>query len=49
MINQLLFIASHSDGVRCDMAMLLLEDVFGKTWGGNPINDEERIEKKFLA
>jgi glycosidase len=26
-------IASHSDGMRCDMAMLLLNSVFEKTWG----------------
>jgi len=27
-------IAGHCDGVRCDMAMLVLRDVFVKTWGG---------------
>ena len=26
-------IAGQSDGVRCDMAMLLLDDVFARTWG----------------
>jgi hypothetical protein len=26
-------ISSHCDGVRCDMAMLQLNDVFAKTWG----------------
>ena len=26
-------IAGHCDGVRCDMAMLLTNDIFGKTWG----------------
>ncbi|MGH9404431.1 MAG: alpha-amylase family glycosyl hydrolase [Terriglobia bacterium] len=26
-------IASHCDGVRCDMAMLCLNDVFARTWG----------------
>ena len=26
-------IATMADGVRCDMAMLLLNDVFGRTWG----------------
>ncbi|MGH9358185.1 MAG: alpha-amylase family glycosyl hydrolase [Terriglobia bacterium] len=26
-------ISSHCDGVRCDMAMLCLNDVFSKTWG----------------
>jgi glycosidase len=27
-------IAAQCDGVRCDMAMLLLDDVFARTWGG---------------
>lgn len=27
-------VAGHCDGVRCDMAMLLLNDVFERTWGG---------------
>jgi hypothetical protein len=26
-------IAQHSDGVRCDMAMLVVNDVFARTWG----------------
>lgn len=30
----LLDIASQCDGVRCDMAMLMLNDVFNRTWGG---------------
>jgi hypothetical protein len=29
-------VASRCDGVRCDVAMLLLEDVFRKTWGDLP-------------
>jgi hypothetical protein len=32
-ISQLLKIAEMCDGVRCDMAMLVLRDVFEKTWG----------------
>ncbi len=32
-IDTLLRIAGQCDGVRCDMAMLLVGDVFGKTWG----------------
>jgi glycosidase len=32
MKEELLSIASKCDGVRCDMAMLLLPDVFEKTW-----------------
>jgi hypothetical protein len=27
-------IASQCDGIRCDMAMLLINDIFAKTWGG---------------
>ena len=27
-------IAEQCDGIRCDMAMLLLNDIFGRTWGG---------------
>jgi glycosidase len=33
MIGELLRIAGQCDGVRCDMAMLLLPDVFQRTWG----------------
>lgn len=33
MVAQLADIAGICDGVRCDMAMLLLNDVFGRTWG----------------
>jgi glycosidase len=33
MIAELLKIAEQCDGVRCDMAMLLLPDVFERTWG----------------
>jgi glycosidase len=33
MIDELLKIASKCDGVRCDMAMLLLPEVFARTWG----------------
>jgi len=32
MIGVLATIAKHCDGVRCDMAMLLLNDVFAQTW-----------------
>jgi hypothetical protein len=37
MINVLESIAQRCDGLRCDMAMLLLEDVFAKTWKHLPI------------
>jgi glycosidase len=33
MIGELLKIAGQCDGVRCDMAMLVLPDVFQRTWG----------------
>jgi hypothetical protein len=33
MIGQLTKIAGQCDGVRCDMAMLVLPDVFERTWG----------------
>lgn len=33
MIGELIRIAGQCDGVRCDMAMLVLPDVFEKTWG----------------
>src|SRR5207249_357677 len=33
MIEELLKVAALCDGVRCDMAMLLLPEVFLKTWG----------------
>jgi len=32
LISELRTIASHCDGVRCDMAMLQLSDIFGKIW-----------------
>jgi Alpha amylase, catalytic domain len=36
MIVELLKIAGQCDGVRCDMAMLVLPDVFERTWGRRP-------------
>ena len=33
MLNELIKISDQCDGVRCDMAMLLLPEVFEKTWG----------------
>jgi hypothetical protein len=33
MTSELLKIASQCDGVRCDMAMLILPEVFERTWG----------------
>jgi len=36
MASELENIASMCDGVRCDMAMLILPDVFHRTWGQRP-------------
>ena len=36
MVGELLRIAELCDGVRCDMAMLILPDVFERTWGARP-------------
>ena len=36
MIGELERIAGQCDGVRCDMAMLVLPDVFERTWGIRP-------------
>jgi glycosidase len=33
LIGELREIANHCDGVRCDMAMLVLNDIFARTWG----------------
>lgn len=36
MVGELVKIAGQCDGVRCDMAMLVLPDVFERTWGRRP-------------
>lgn len=36
MLDELRRIAGQCDGVRCDMAMLVLPDVFERTWGRRP-------------
>lgn len=33
-VDTLVAIGDQADGVRCDMAMLMINDVFTKTWGG---------------
>jgi len=35
-IDELIAIAGKCDGVRCDMAMLLLPEIFQRTWGTTP-------------
>ena len=39
-------IAAHCDGIRCDMAMLLLNDIFAKVWGPS-IGDLAQPEREF--
>ena len=34
MLDELQYVAAHADGIRCDMAMLVLSDVFESTWRG---------------
>ncbi len=36
MLGELVKVAGQCDGVRCDMAMLLLPEVFERTWGRRP-------------
>lgn len=33
LLGELREISNHCDGVRCDMAMLVLNDIFARTWG----------------
>jgi len=44
-LDELRNIAAHCDGVRCDMAMLVLNDIFPRTWGhllrGTPTPPQE--------
>jgi glycosidase len=50
LITQLLqLIARRCDGVRCDMAMLLLNDVFAKTWERFPITNHQSPTSEFWA
>jgi glycosidase len=42
-------IAGHCDGVRCDMAMLMLNDVFAKTWEHFPTADPQSPTSEFWA
>jgi hypothetical protein len=40
--DTLIDIAAQADGVRCDMAMLMLNDVFARTWGARAGSVPER-------
>lgn len=48
LINELLRIAEVADGVRCDMAMLGLNEVFEKVWG-NVLKDYPRPKTEFWS
>jgi glycosidase len=46
-VSTLLSIAEQCDGVRCDMAMLMINEVFSKTWGdkaGLPLEKEYWVD-----
>lgn len=45
-LAELRSIANHCDGVRCDMAMLHLHDIFASIWGPL-LHDEKPPEKEF--
>jgi hypothetical protein len=50
LIEALLAVAARCDGVRCDMAMLVLEDVFRRTWAGRaPAAGEPEARGEFWA
>jgi hypothetical protein len=50
MMTQLLqSIAGRCDGVRCDMAMLVLNDVFAKTWESFPIANHQSPAAEFWS
>ena len=42
-------IAARCDGVRCDMAMLMLNDVFAKTWESFPVANQQAPTTEFWA
>jgi hypothetical protein len=44
-VSTLLDIASQCDGVRCDMAMLMMTDIFANTWNGCKIG--KRPDKEY--
>lgn len=46
LISELVRIAGYADGVRCDMAMLVLNEIFAKTWGAH-LGGTEPPEKEF--
>jgi len=49
MVELLQSIAGRCDGVRCDMAMLVLNDVFARTWEHFPCNHPRSTDSEFWA
>ena len=50
MQDQLLRVVQWCDGVRCDMAMLCLSDIFGRTWSETgPLGTASRVLARGLA
>jgi hypothetical protein len=49
MAGELLKIAGQCDGVRCDMAMLILPEVFERTWGTRPQSFWPNVIKQVRA
>jgi hypothetical protein len=49
MIGELAEVASQCDGVRCDMAMLLLPEIFQRTWGDRslPVDGTPPVDTPF--
>jgi hypothetical protein len=48
LIDILKTIGSHCDGLRCDMAMLVLNEIFGHTWG-HLLAERERPKREFWS
>jgi len=48
LIDILKTVGSHCDGLRCDMAMLVLNEVFGRTWG-HLLAERKRPEREFWS
>src|ERR1051325_2199101 len=48
MKGQLMLIAQLCDGVRCDMAMLLLNEVFARTWADFPVTVQAGVPEFWL-
>lgn len=46
LIHELKKTAGHCDGVRCDMAMLVLNEIFSRTWGWASSNPSHESQKK---